>query len=92
MKRGHMNQVKTSLFFILVLFCLVGCSSKEPEIIVRTEYQEKKVPVRCINQMPVKPIWDTNNPSYSYDLLLKYYELIEKLLEKCTKHGENTNG
>lgn len=87
-----MNQVKTSLFLILVLFFLVGCSSKEPEIIVRTEYQEKKVPIRCINQMPTKPIWDESKPSYSYDLLLRYYELVEKLLEKCTKQGESNNG
>lgn len=85
-----MNQVKISL--LVILFCLVGCSSKEPEIVVRTEYQEKKVPIRCINHMPTKPVWDTSNPSYSYDLLLRYYELVEKLLEKCTKHGESNNG
>ena len=83
-----MNQVSISLFLLLIVFSFVGCSVKEPEVVIKTQYEEKYIPVRCIETIPIKPIWDKNNTSYSYEMLFRYYETVERLLKGCVKHGE----
>lgn len=72
------------------MFSFFGCSVKEPEVVIKTQYEEKYVPVRCIETMPTKPVWDSNRTSYSYEMLFRYYETVERLLKGCVKHGENS--
>lgn len=65
-----------------ILF-LVGCSAK-PEVVTQIEYQEKYVPIRCIDTLPVKPEYDPAKPE-TFEELMKYFSHVEDLLIQCYK-------
>lgn len=75
------------LFVTLILsiiLILSGCASKK-EILVKTEYKEVKIPVKCSLKIPAKPKF--NNDFKSAKELSKYYLETERIAKLCT--GEN---
>lgn len=69
-----------TLIILAVIFC--GCSSKEPQIITKTVYQEVRTPVACLAKMPVKPKFEANDPQ-SAQGLMEYFKTCEELLKGC---------
>ena len=67
-----------------LFFC--GCA-KEPQIITRTVYQEVKIPVACIEKMPVKPKFETSDPQSARELMW-YFKTCEELLKQCVRGAE----
>ena len=76
-----------SIQIVCMLACgltLVGCASKEPQIIARTEYQEVKTPVACIKRenLPTPPEYDPSEPA-TFKSLMKYAVAVDRLLKGC---------
>lgn len=69
-----------TLIILAIIFC--GCSSKEPQIITKTVYQEVKTPVACIEKMPAKPKFEANDPQSARELM-EYFKTCEELLRGC---------
>ncbi|WP_298086151.1 hypothetical protein [uncultured Campylobacter sp.] len=69
-----------TLIILAIIFC--GCSSKEPQIITKTVYQEVKTPVACLAKMPEKPKFEANNPQSARELM-EYFKTCEELLKGC---------
>nr|DAR09388.1 MAG TPA: hypothetical protein [Caudoviricetes sp.] len=69
-----------TLIILAVIFC--GCSSKEPQIITKTVYQEVRTPVACLAKMPEKPKFEANDPQ-SAQGLMEYFKTCEELLKGC---------
>lgn len=69
-----------TLIILAVIFC--GCSSKEPQIITKTVYQEVRTPVACLAKMPQKPKFEANDPQ-SAQGLMEYFKTCEELLKGC---------
>ncbi len=61
---------------------LAGCAGKDPQVIIRTEYKDVFVPIRCINKMPNKPKYDHENMQTARELM-QYYKTCEELLRGC---------
>ena len=61
---------------------LAGCAAKEPTIITRTVYQEVKIPVVCIEEMPTKPKFKAIDPQSARELMA-YFKMCEELLKGC---------
>lgn len=88
MKRGNKEIRLKSDFVVLcatmiilaIIFC--GCSSKEPQIITKTAYQEVKTPVACIKKLPEKPKFEANDPQSARELM-EYFKTCEELLKGC---------
>ena len=70
-----------TLIILAIIFC--GCSSKEPQIITKTVYQEVKTPVACLAKMPEKPKFEANDPQSARELM-EYFKTCEELLKGCT--------
>ena len=69
-----------TMIILAIIFC--GCSSKEPQIITKTVYQEVKTPVACLAKMPEKPKFEANDPQ-SAQGLMEYFKTCEELLKGC---------
>ena len=69
-----------TMIILASIFC--GCSSKEPQIITKTVYQEVKTPVACLAKMPEKPKFEANDPQ-SAQGLMEYFKTCEELLKGC---------
>ena len=88
MKRGNKEIRLKSDFVVLcgmliiltIIFC--GCSSKEPQIITKTVYQEVRTPVACLVKMPAKPKFEANDPQSARELM-EYFKTCEELLKGC---------
>lgn len=61
---------------------LAGCAAKEPTVITRTVYQEVKIPVVCIEEMPAKPKFKAGDPRSARELMA-YLKMCEDLLRGC---------
>lgn len=72
---------------ILAIIVLNGCQGKTSYPLIQTEYQEKYVPISCIDEMPKKPSFDKSRPT-SAEELGEYYKNVETLLEKCTRKSK----
>ena len=80
-----LEQFSRRLLFVLLLIFIVliaGCASPEP--IIKTEFRDRLVPVKCDVIMPAKPSYDASNPSSAAKLEL-YYKEVEGLLRGCIK-------
>lgn len=69
-----------TLIILAIIFC--GCSSKEPQIITKTVYQEVRTPVACLAKMPEKPKFEAGDPQ-SAQGLMEYFKTCEELLKGC---------
>lgn len=69
-----------TMIILAIIFC--GCSSKEPQIITKTVYQEVRTPVACLAKMPVKPKFEANDPQSARELM-EYFKTCEELLKGC---------
>ena len=69
-----------TLIILAIIFC--GCSSKEPQIITKTVYQEVRTPVACLAKMPEKPKFEANDPQSARGLM-EYFKTCEELLKGC---------
>ncbi|WP_314300497.1 hypothetical protein [Campylobacter showae] len=63
---------------------LAGCAAKEPTVITRTVYQEVKIPVVCIEEMPAKPKFKATDPQSARELMA-YFKTCEDLLKQCVR-------
>jgi len=63
---------------------LAGCAAKEPTVITRTVYQEVKIPVICIEEMPAKPKFKASDPQSARELMA-YFKMCEDLLKQCVR-------
>ncbi|WP_314069918.1 hypothetical protein [Campylobacter showae] len=63
---------------------LAGCAAKEPTVITRTVYQEVKIPVVCIEEMPAKPKFKASDPQSARELM-EYFKTCEDLLKQCVR-------
>ena len=63
---------------------LAGCAAKEPTVITRTAYQEVKIPVVCIEEMPAKPKFKATDPQSARELMA-YFKTCEDLLKQCVR-------
>lgn len=81
--------LKTALVVICALI-LAGCAGKDPQVIIRTEYKDVFVPIRCINKMPNKPKYDHENMQTARELM-QYYKTCEELLRGCVSEGNENS-
>lgn len=73
---------RTTALAVICVLTLAGCASKDPQVIIKTEYKDVFVPIRCINKMPVKPKYDYENMQSAKELM-QYYKTCEELLKGC---------
>ena len=73
-----------TLIILAIIFC--GCAGKDPQVIIRTEYKDVFVPIRCINKMPNKPKYDHENMQAARELM-EYYKTCEELLKGCVSQA-----
>lgn len=75
---------------LIRLFCisifsifLVGCSTKTPEPIIRTEYVEVKVPVKIKLYRPDRPKYSSSDTTPTYLLkLIEYTSRLEIIIDE----------
>lgn len=78
-----LNKATANFWLIVgVVLFLAGCAAKEPTVITRTVYQEVKIPVVCIEEMPEKPKFEANDPQSARELM-GYFKTCEELLKGC---------
>ncbi|EGF1230026.1 hypothetical protein IB030_001652 [Campylobacter jejuni] len=65
------------------MFFLSACASKD--ILVKTEYKEVKVPIKCPLKLPLKPF--DKGDLESAKKIAKYYLEVENIAKLCT--GDN---
>lgn len=82
--KPHPNEIKKLIFVLLLLVCVIlsGCATPQPTPIIKTEYKEVLIPIKCKVQIPQKPKFDPTKPQTA-TLLAKYYENIEALFLEC---------
>ena len=73
---------RTTALAVICVLTLAGCASKDPQVIIKTEYKDVLVPIRCINKMPNKPKYDYENMQSAKELM-RYYKTCEELLKGC---------
>lgn len=73
--------MKKIIFLIIPCFLFFGCGSKK-EYLVKTRYQEVKIPIKCNLKIPAKPKF--KNDFESAKELSKYYLQVEKIAKICT--------
>ena len=79
--------IRFFLFLIGLALCvsLSGCAAKPA--MVRTEYKDVLVPIRCKVSLPAKPKFDSSNMQSAVELA-KYYQTCEALLKECANVGD----
>lgn len=79
--------IRFVLFLIGLALCvsLSGCAKQEP--LIRTEYKDVLVPIRCKVSLPTKPKFDSSNMQSAVELA-KYYQTCEALLKECAGVGD----
>ena len=79
--------IRFILFLIGLALCvsLSGCAKQES--LVRTEYKDVLVPIRCKVSLPAKPKFDPDNMQSAVELA-KYYQTCEALLKECANVGD----
>lgn len=80
--------IRFILFLIGLALCvsLSGCATK-PAPMVRTEYKDVLVPIKCKVSLPAKPKFDSSNMQSAVELA-KYYQTCEALLKECANVGD----
>ena len=80
-----LNKATVNFWLIVgVVLFLAGCAAKEPTVITRTVYQEIKIPVVCIEEMPAKPKFKASDPQSARELM-EYFKTCEDLLKQCVR-------
>ena len=79
--------IRFILFLIGLALCvsLSGCAKQEP--LIRTEYKDVLVPIKCKASLPAKPKFDSSNMQSAVELA-KYYQTCEALLKECANVGD----
>ena len=79
--------IRFFLFLIGLALCvsLSGCAKQEP--LIRTEYKDVLVPIKCKASLPAKPKFDSSNMQSAVELA-KYYQTCEALLKECANVGD----
>jgi conserved domain protein len=79
--------IRFILFLIGLALCvsLSGCAAKPA--MVRTEYKDVLVPIKCKVSLPAKPKFDSSNMQSAVELA-KYYQTCEALLKECVDVGD----
>ena len=79
--------IRFILFLIGLALCvsLSGCAKQEP--LIRTEYKDVLVPIKCKASLPAKPKFDSSNMQSAVELA-KYYQTCEALLKECVDVGD----
>lgn len=79
--------IRFFLFLIGLALCvsLSGCAKQEP--LIRTEYKDVLVPIKCKVSLLAKPKFDPDNMQSAVELA-KYYETCEALLKECAGVGD----
>ena len=79
--------IRFLLFLIGLALCvsLSGCAKPAP--LVRTEYKDVLVPIKCKVSLPAKPKFDSSNMQSAVELA-KYYQTCEALLKECVDVGD----
>ena len=79
--------IRFILFLIGLALCvsLSGCAKQEP--LIRTEYKDVLVPIKCKVNLPTKPKFDSSNMQSAVELA-KYYQTCEALLKECANVGD----
>lgn len=67
--------------FVSVILMFGGCASKE--YLIKTEYVEVKIPVKCDLEIPKKPKFKGDFASAK--ALSAYYLEMERIAKVCTK-------
>ena len=66
-----------------LLLSLVGCSTKTPDTIYKTEYQEVKVPVVYKQQRPQRPAYLSDDTAPTYlSKVLEYTTVLEVIIDE----------
>ena len=79
--------IRFFLFLIGLALCvsLSGCAKQEP--LIRTEYKDVLVPIKCKVSLPAKPKFDPDNMQSAVELAT-YYQTCEALLKECANVGD----
>ena len=79
--------IRFILFLIGLTLCvsLSGCAKQEP--LVRTEYKDVFMAIKCEVSLPAKPKFDPDNMQSAVELA-KYYQTCEALLKECANVGD----
>ena len=79
--------IRFILFLIGLALCvsLSGCAAKPA--MVRTEYKDVLVPIKCKVTLPAKPKFDPDNMQSAVELAT-YYQTCEALLKECANVGD----
>ena len=79
--------IRFLLFLIGLALCvsLSGCAKPAP--LVRTEYKDVLIPIKCKASLPAKPKFDSSNMQSAVELAT-YYQTCEALLKECVDVGD----
>lgn len=73
---------------LLSCILLLGCSTKQPDVIYSTKYQEVKVPVVYNLQRPNRPVYQTTDAVPVYLLkILEYTSALEVIIDEYSEKG-----
>ncbi len=78
--------MKSLIFTIFLSLFFSACAGKK-ELLIKTEYIEVKVPIKCDLKLPLKPQFNGNFKSAKE--LSAYYLQVEKIAKICTKTEQN---
>ncbi|TKX33327.1 hypothetical protein [Campylobacter taeniopygiae] len=71
------------LFYIFISFVFTACAPKE--LLIKTQYQEVKIPIKCPLKLPLKPF--DKGDLESAKQISSYYLEVEDIAKQCT--GDN---
>lgn len=81
MKDDYTKEILFILSLLMILL-LSGCASNNKNLVVKTEYKDVYVPIRCEADMPPKPNFNHLEPKSAGELI-NYYLLVEDMLKGC---------
>ncbi|MFK0495542.1 hypothetical protein ACISA7_05765 [Campylobacter coli] len=68
------------IFLLIIPFVFTACASKD--VLIKTEFKELKIPVKCPLKLPLKP-FDYGDLE-SAKKISKYYLEVEDIAKLCT--------
>lgn len=68
---------------LMVIMCLIISACARKELLVKTQYQEVKIPIKCPLKLPLKPL--DKGDFESAKQISKYYLELEDIAKRCVE-------
>ncbi|WP_291951380.1 hypothetical protein [Campylobacter sp.] len=71
------------LYIKMLFFSFIFSACANKDILIKTEFKEVKIPVKCPLKLPLKPL--NKGDLISAKELSKYYLEVENIAKRCTE-------